>query len=43
MLAVGNEQINMVKLLLRFDADVTLRDAKGWSADDYATKYGHHL
>lgn len=43
MLAAGSEQINMVKLLLRFDADITLRDTKGWSAEDYAAMYGHHL
>ncbi|KAM6936992.1 ankyrin repeat domain-containing protein 26 [Xenentodon cancila] len=42
MLAAGNGQINMVKLLLHFHADITLKDTKGWSADDYAVMNGHH-
>ncbi|KAK7891619.1 hypothetical protein WMY93_023582 [Mugilogobius chulae] len=42
MMAAGNGQFDMLQLLLRYDADITLRDDKGWSADDYATKHGHH-
>lgn len=42
MIAAGNGQIGMVRLLLRFDADVTLKDTKGWSSDDYAVMNGHH-
>ncbi|XP_075326448.1 ankyrin repeat domain-containing protein 26 isoform X1 [Odontesthes bonariensis] len=42
MLAAGNGQISMVKLLLQYDADSTLKDTKGWSADDYAVMNGHH-
>lgn len=42
MIAAGNGQIEMLRLLLRFDADSMLRDIKGWSADDYAVMNGHH-
>lgn len=42
MLAAGNGQISMLQLLLRFDADITLKDTKGWSSDDYAVMNGHH-
>ncbi|XP_072242367.1 ankyrin repeat domain-containing protein 26 [Leuresthes tenuis] len=42
MLAAGNGQISMVKLLLQYDADSTVKDTKGWSADDYAVMNGHH-
>lgn len=42
MIAAGNGQISMLRLLLRFDADITLKDTKGWSADDYAVMNGHH-
>ncbi|KAM9754143.1 ankyrin repeat domain-containing protein 26 isoform 9-T12 [Menidia menidia] len=42
MLAAGNGQISMVKLLLQYNADSTLKDTKGWSADDYAVMNGHH-
>lgn len=42
MIAAGNGQIGMLRLLLRFEADITLKDGKGWSADDYAVMNGHH-
>lgn len=42
MIAAGNGQIGMLRLLLRFDVDITLKDTKGWSADDYAVMNGHH-
>uniref|UniRef100_A0A3P8VH28 Uncharacterized protein n=1 Tax=Cynoglossus semilaevis TaxID=244447 RepID=A0A3P8VH28_CYNSE len=42
MIAASNGQIGMLRLLLRFNADVTLKDTKGWSADDYAVMNGHH-
>ncbi len=42
MIAAGNGQIGMLRLLLQFDADITLKDNKGWSADDYAVINGHH-
>lgn len=42
MIAAGNGQIGMLRLLLRYDADITLKDIKGWSADDYAVMNGHH-
>lgn len=42
MIAAGNGQIGMLRLLLRFEADITLKDTKGWSADDYAVMNGHH-
>lgn len=42
MLAAGHGQIGMVKLLLHFDADITLKDAKGLSADNHAAMNGHH-
>lgn len=42
MIAAGNGQISMLRLLLKFEADVALKDKKGWSADDYAVMNGHH-
>lgn len=42
MIAAGNGQIGMLRLLLRYDADITIKDTKGWSADDYAVMNGHH-
>ncbi|KAK5613050.1 hypothetical protein CRENBAI_002569 [Crenichthys baileyi] len=42
MLAASSGQHSMVKLLLQFDPDITPQDSKGWSADDYAVKNGHH-
>lgn len=42
MIAAGNGQISMLRLLLKFEADITLKDKKGWSADDYAVMNGHH-
>lgn len=42
MIAAGNGKIGMLRLLLRFNADVTLKDAKGSSAEDYAVINGHH-
>uniref|UniRef100_A0A3Q2DBX0 Si:ch211-272n13.3 n=1 Tax=Cyprinodon variegatus TaxID=28743 RepID=A0A3Q2DBX0_CYPVA len=42
MLAAGGGQHRMVKLLLQFQPDVTIQDDKGWSADDYAVRNGHH-
>uniref|UniRef100_A0A3Q3T1G1 Uncharacterized protein n=1 Tax=Mastacembelus armatus TaxID=205130 RepID=A0A3Q3T1G1_9TELE len=42
MIAAGNGQISMLRLLLRFDADITLKDSEGRSADDYAMMNGHH-
>lgn len=42
MIAAGNGQIGMLRLLLRFNADISLKDTKGQSADHYAVKNGHH-
>lgn len=42
MIAAGNGQIGMLRLLLRYNADITLKDAKGSSADDYAVMNAHH-
>lgn len=42
MLAAGNGLVGMLRLLLQFNADVTLKDIKGWSADDYAGMNGYH-
>lgn len=42
MIAAGNGEVCMVKLLLQFDADTTLKDTKGCSADNYAGINGHH-
>lgn len=42
MIAASNGQISMLRLLLKFEADITLKDKKGWSADDYAVMNGHH-
>lgn len=42
MIAAGNGQIGMLRLLLEYKADITLKDAKGWSADYYAEMNGHH-
>lgn len=42
MIAAGNGLIGMLRLLLRFDADIALKDSKGRSADDYAVMNGHH-
>lgn len=32
----------MVRLLLQYDADITIKDDKGWTSDDYAVMNGHH-
>ncbi len=42
MIAACNGQISMVRLLLQYDADITVKDDKGWSSDDYAVMNGHH-
>jgi len=42
MVAAGNGQISMLRLLLQSDADISLKDTKGWSADDHAVINGHH-
>lgn len=42
MIAAGNGLVGMLRLLLQFNADVTLKDTKGWSADDYAVMNGYH-
>lgn len=42
MIAASNGQISMLRLLLKFDADISMKDKKGWSADDYAVINGHH-
>lgn len=42
MMAACSGQISMVRLLLQYDADITVKDAKGWSSDDYAVMNGHH-
>ena len=42
MIAAGNGQISMVRLLLQYDAEISLKDSKGWSADDHAVINGHH-
>ncbi|XP_017160786.1 ankyrin repeat domain-containing protein 26 isoform X7 [Poecilia reticulata] len=42
MLAASSGQHSMVKLLLQFDPDITLKDKRGWTADDCAQKNDHH-
>lgn len=42
MIAACNGQISTVRLLLQYDADITVKDDKGWSSDDYAVMNGHH-
>lgn len=42
MHAARNGHSGMLQLLLRFEADITLKDNKGWSADEYAVMNGHH-
>lgn len=42
MLAASRGHLEVVKNLLNRGADSSLRDAKGWSADDYASMSGHH-
>ena len=42
MIAACNGQISMVRLLLQYDADITVKDTNGWSSDDYAVMNGHH-
>ncbi|MGH0159669.1 UNVERIFIED_CONTAM: hypothetical protein FKN15_053200 [Acipenser sinensis] len=42
MIAASNGQISLVRLLLRYDADISIKDDNGWTADDYAVMNGHH-
>ena len=42
MLAASRGYLDIVKLLLASSADASLKDSKGWSADDYASMSGHH-
>lgn len=42
MMAADSGLIGMLRLLLQFNAEVTLKDTKGWSADDYAVMNGYH-
>lgn len=42
MIAAGNGQIGMLRMLLQFNADISLKDTKGWSAENYAVVNGHH-
>ena len=42
MITAGNGLIGMLRLLLQFNAEVSLKDAKGWSADDHAVINGYH-
>ncbi|XP_052453650.1 ankyrin repeat domain-containing protein 7-like isoform X2 [Carassius gibelio] len=42
LIAACKGQISMVRLLLQYDADITVKDDKGWSSDDYDVMNGHH-
>lgn len=42
MITAGNGLISMLRLLLQFNAEVSLKDTKGWSADDHAVINGYH-
>lgn len=42
MITAGNGLIGMLRLLLQFNAEVSLKDTKGWSADDHAVINGYH-
>lgn len=42
MIAAGNGQIGMLRMLLQFNADIALKDTKGGSAENYAVMNGHH-
>lgn len=42
MITAGNGLISMLRLLLQFNAEVSLKDIKGWSADDHAVINGYH-
>ncbi|KAH9507972.1 hypothetical protein Btru_052489, partial [Bulinus truncatus] len=42
IMACHEGSISLVKLLLENKADTSMKDAKGWTADDYAVIQGHH-
>lgn len=42
IIAACNGQISMIRLLLANNADIAVKDEKGWTSDDYAVINGHH-
>jgi len=42
MLAASRGHLEVVQDLLNREADTSIRDNKGWTADDYASMSGHH-
>ncbi|XP_038009623.1 ankyrin repeat domain-containing protein 26-like isoform X1 [Motacilla alba alba] len=41
MTAASGGELNMIKVLLRYGADVSQKDTNGWTAEDYAVIHGY--
>lgn len=41
MTAASGGELNLIKVLLRYGADLSHKDTKGWTAEDYAIIHGY--
>ncbi|CAH1784753.1 unnamed protein product, partial [Owenia fusiformis] len=41
MLACRNNDVNLIKMLLKFKVDIGVKDKKGWTAEDHAVMQGN--
>ena len=41
MTAASGGQLNLIKVLLRYGADLFHKDTNGWTAEDYAVTHGY--
>lgn len=41
MTAASGGELNVIKVLLRYGADVSHKDTNGWTAEDYAVIHGY--
>lgn len=41
MTAASGGELNLIKVLLRYGADVSHKDTNGWTAEDYAVIHGY--
>ena len=41
MTAASSGQLNLIKVLLRYGADLFHKDTNGWTAEDYAVIHGY--